>query len=44
MLCVTLHQQNSDTKYFGQEVRGGCNAILQDWSWIRRFQSTGSYY
>jgi hypothetical protein len=23
MLCITLHQQNTDTKYFGQEVRGG---------------------
>ena len=32
MLCITLPQQNADTKYFGQEVRGGFIAILQDWS------------
>ena len=44
MLCITLHQQNADTKYFDQEVRGGFIAILQDWSWIRGFQSGGSYY
>jgi hypothetical protein len=32
MFCITLPQQNADTKYFGQEVRGGFIAILQDWS------------